>query len=220
MRILVVSPHADDETLGAGGLLLKMKTLGSDNYWLNFTDMTEAYGYASEEVSKRAAEIEKVKELLSISEYYNLGLKPAELDGYSRSSLIVKVADIIKEVKPDWVILPFYGDIHTDHGIVFDTVVACTKSFRYPFIKKVLMMEVVSETEFACGGEIFRPNFFVDISEFIEKKKSVAKVYESEMGVHPFPRSMKSIESLAAVRGANAGCEFAEAFMIVKEIMK
>lgn len=50
MRILVISPHADDETLGAGGTLLKYKNQGHNIFWLNVTDMKEEYGYTKERV--------------------------------------------------------------------------------------------------------------------------------------------------------------------------
>jgi LmbE family N-acetylglucosaminyl deacetylase len=97
---------------------------------------------------------------------------------------------------------------------------ACTKSFRYPFIKKVLMYECISETEFAPAfpEKAFVPNYFVDITEFFNKKIEIMKVFESEIAEHPFPRSLRNIEALATFRGATAGCEYAEAFQVVKII--
>ena len=44
MKTLVVSPHLDDETLGAGGSLLKLKKMGNQIYWLNITDIKTAGG--------------------------------------------------------------------------------------------------------------------------------------------------------------------------------
>lgn len=45
MKILVVSPHPDDETLGAGGSLLKWKNAGNEISWLNITDVDGGGGY-------------------------------------------------------------------------------------------------------------------------------------------------------------------------------
>jgi LmbE family N-acetylglucosaminyl deacetylase len=99
---------------------------------------------------------------------------------------------------------------------------ACTKSFRYPFIKRVLMYECISETEFAPAlpEKIFIPNFFVDISKYLEKKLEIMRIYESELGEHPFPRSERNIEALAVFRGASVGVEYAEAFQLIKFIDK
>ena len=46
------------------------------------------------------------------------------------------------------------------------------------------------------------------------------KVYESELGKHPFPRSLRNIEALATFRGASVGVEYAEAFQLIKFIDK
>jgi LmbE family N-acetylglucosaminyl deacetylase len=48
----------------------------------------------------------------------------------------------------------------------------------------------------------FRPNYFVDISSFLQQKINATKIYESEFGDFPFPRSSTAIESLARIRGA------------------
>ena len=43
-------------------------------------------------------------------------------------------------------------------------------------------------------------------------------IYESEIGKHPFPRSERNIRALATYRGATSGCDYAESFMLLKEI--
>ena len=80
-------------------------------------------------------------------------------------------------------------------------------------------METQSETDFAVGthGQIFVPNYFVDISNHLEDKIKIAELYESEFGNHPFPRSAKNMEALASVRGATSGFKYAEAFQLIKE---
>ena len=45
------------------------------------------------------------------------------------------------------------------------------------------------------------------------------KIFKSEVAEHPFPRSEKNIRALATLRGATCGCEYAEGFMLLKEIL-
>ena len=82
-------------------------------------------------------------------------------------------------------------------------------------------MEILSETEFAPSikKNSFIPNTFVDISKFLNKKIQIMKVYKSEIDKHPSPRSVKSIKALATFRGSTSGCNFAESFMLLKEII-
>jgi len=82
------------------------------------------------------------------------------------------------------------------------------------------MMETISETEFAPSlkGTVFTPNHFVDITNFLDKKIKLLKVFNNEIKKPPFPRSIENIKSLATLRGSTAGCKYAESFMILKDI--
>jgi LmbE family N-acetylglucosaminyl deacetylase len=82
------------------------------------------------------------------------------------------------------------------------------------------MMETLSETEFAPSTkeDSFVPNVFIDISNYMDKKIEIMKVYESETGEHPFPRSERNIRALGTLRGATCGCDYAESFVLLKEI--
>lgn len=81
-------------------------------------------------------------------------------------------------------------------------------------------METLSETEFAPSTkeDSFIPNVFIDISNYIDKKIDIMKVFESEIGDHPFPRSERNIKALATYRGASSNCNYAESFILLKEI--
>ena len=83
------------------------------------------------------------------------------------------------------------------------------------------MMEVISETDFGLPGaqNAFLPNIYVDVSNYLEAKINTVKIFKSELGEHPFPRSIANIKALATTRGAQAGCNFAEAFMNIKTII-
>jgi LmbE family N-acetylglucosaminyl deacetylase len=81
-------------------------------------------------------------------------------------------------------------------------------------------METLSETEFSLStkDESFIPNVFVDISNYMDKKIKAMEIYEGEMGIHPFPRSERNIKALATYRGATVGCDYAESFVLIKEV--
>lgn len=215
-KILVLAAHPDDETLGCGGTLLKHKAAGDSTHWLIATTISEEHGY----YKTREQEIERVNQLYDFDSVHNLRLKTMQVDEYSMTDLIGKISAVIQEVQPNIIYLPFKSDVHSDHRKLFEAAFSCTKSFRYPFIKKIYMMETLSETEFAPSTkeDSFVPNVFVDITPYIEKKLEIMRVFSSEIGEHPFPRSERNIRALATLRGATAGCEYAESFMLLKKI--
>jgi hypothetical protein len=59
----------------------------------------------------------------------------------------------------------------------------------------------------------------VDISVHLDEKLRIAQLYDDELGEHPFPRSLENLRALATMRGATAGCRYAESFVLLKEII-
>ncbi len=218
--IMILAVHPDDETLGCGGTLLRHKSEGDDIYWLIVTSATEDKGFAREFVSRRSDEIRQVTNAFGFAEVFQLGFPTMQLDTIPKSKLIEKISNVFKDIQPQIIYLPFKGDVHSDHRITFEAAYSCTKSFRYPFIKAVYMMETISETEFAVSTreESFVPNVFVDISDFFEQKLAIMRTYAGELGQHPFPRSEENLRALATFRGATAGCRYAESFMLLREV--
>lgn len=219
-QVLVVAVHPDDETLGCGGTILKHEAAGNVMHWLIVTSIQEQHGFTASAVEARRQAIEAVSSMYGFDGVHDLDFPTMQLDDIPFNTLIGSIADVFRRVEPDIVYLPFKSDVHTDHQIAFKAAYSCTKSFRYPSIKKIVMTETLSETEFAPGTkeDSFIPNMFVDITDFIERKIEIMKVYKNEIGSHPFPRSERNIRALATFRGATAGCEYAESFMILKEI--
>lgn len=219
-EVLVIAVHPDDETLGCGATLLKYKASGANIHWLIITEDKVKNGASQTEIDLRTMEIIKVSKMYDFDSVENLKLPTMHIDEYSMSELIGLISGVIKRIKPDVLFLPFKSDIHSDHRKVFEAAYSCTKTFRYPFIKKVYMMETISETEFAPSTkeEAFIPNVFVDVSDFLEKKLEIMRVFQSEIAAHPFPRSEENIKALATFRGAIAGVCYAESFMLLKEI--
>lgn len=221
-KVIVISAHPDDEVIGAGGALLKHIANGDEVYWLITTNVFESYGFSNERVESRKMEIEKVGEMVGITKIFKLPYPTMHLSSSSLIKMVPEISAIFSEVQPEIIYCLNRSDAHSDHRITFDAVMACTKSFRYPFIKQVLMYECISETEFApmLTEKVFMPNYYIDISDFFQRKIELMKIYESEIGEHPFPRSMRNIEALATFRGASVGVEYAEAFQLLKYIDK
>jgi N-acetylglucosamine malate deacetylase 1 len=218
--VVVVAPHPDDETLGCGGTLLRHKAEGDSIHWLIMTAMSEAGGFDVEKIGERGAEVDRVTNAYSFDSVHQAVFETTQLDTLPKSHLVREVSSFLSKVKPDTLYIPYRNDAHSDHEVVFDAVAACTKSFRYPFIRKIRAYETLSETEFGLrpGDNGFRPNLFIDVSGYLDHKIAIMKLYQGELGDHPFPRSVTSLRALATLRGATAGCEYAESFMSLKEI--
>lgn len=219
-KILVLAVHPDDETLGCGGTILRHKEENDEVDWLIVTNITEKNGFKKEIVQNRQDEIDIVNKLYNFNSITKLNLPTIKLDELTSGEVIGKISQVIKNIKPEVIYLQYRGDAHSDHLIVFDAVMTCSKSFRYPYVKEIYAMETLSETEFSAPliQNAFIPNHFVDISKYIDKKIEIMKVYKSELQEHPFPRSERNIRALATLRGAYAGVDSAEAFMCLKSI--
>lgn len=220
-NILVIAPHADDESLGCGGTLLRHNSNNDRLHWLLITGMSEASGFTLDRIAVRQKEIQEVAKKYNFQSVTQLELPPAALETLSMGDIIGGISKAINSIKPEIVYVPYRNDAHSDHEIVFDAAMSATKIFRYPFIKRVLAYETISETDFGMKPEDggFRPNVFVDISQYLQDKLNILDIYESEMGQFPFPRSRKALEALATLRGAQSNTQAAEAFMLLKEVL-
>jgi len=135
--------------------------------------------------------------------------------------LIDRISSVVKDVRPEIIYMINRSDIHTDHQVAAKAIMSCTKAFRYPFIKKLLMYECLSETEMAPPliENYFLPNVYSNISAYLDKKLDIMKVYKSEIQEVPLPRSLENIKALARYRGATCCLDYAEAFMLLREII-
>ena len=223
MRTLIVAPHPDDELLGCGGTLLRRVSEGGVVGWLLMTAVTKASFWTDALINERNLEIDKVRQGLSIAlpHFYALNFPTTELDQISMATLVGEISNVFSDFEPNEVLLPHPGDVHSDHRVAFEAASACTKWFRYPSVKRVMTYETLSETEFGLNPveKSFRPNLFVNISEQLDFKLNLLSIYKSELGEHPFPRSLDSIRALALLRGAQMGTNAAEAFQLLRDFV-
>ncbi len=218
MRIIVVSAHPDDETLGAGGTIKKMKKTGHAVFWLNVTDISENMGWREEYIVRRRQQIKEINNFFLFDGFFNLALPAAKLSTIDEGELINSMKRVFDDIKPEWIIIPGAYDAHSDHRVVYNCAMSAAKTFRSPYIKRVSTMEILSETDYGFQGNMFSPNLFVDISDEIEDKLTAVRIYDTEIQNVPFPRSVENIKALAMVRGSAAYVKYAEAFNVIKQL--
>jgi LmbE family N-acetylglucosaminyl deacetylase len=219
---LVVAPHPDDEILGCGGYLLRNSFLGATVGWVVMTSISENEGWAPELIPQRDSEIEMVREGLGIlpEHLFKLGFPTTQLDSTPMTAIVGALSAAFRDFEPSEVLVPHLGDVHSDHRVTADAVAACTKWFRYPSVKRVLAYETLSETSFNLDPDrSFNPNVFVDIGSWMDRKLELLRIYASELGEFPFPRSETAVLALAQMRGSTAGFEAAEAFELLRDIV-
>jgi LmbE family N-acetylglucosaminyl deacetylase len=221
-RIVVIAPHPDDESLGCGGTLLRHAANGDEIFWIIVTGMDSKNGYPVETIQQRAVELSRASAAYGFSETVHLNLPTTRLDTIPRAIVVNSLTIALRRIQPHVVYLPHPYDVHSDHGVVFQAAATCLKWFRLATVEEILAYETLSETEFGLDVSVrpFSPNVFVDISPWLERKLEIMRIFASEMGNFPFPRSEHAIRAQASGRGASMGCEAAEAFALLRSLRR
>jgi LmbE family N-acetylglucosaminyl deacetylase len=115
-NVLVLSPHPDDDILGCGGTLVKHKKAGHTITSVTLTDGSlgdPSFPDRASLIQEREKESERAAKIIGISRCVFLREKDQELE--SKASVIRKIENLLDEIKPDLVYLPFFLDNHPDH---------------------------------------------------------------------------------------------------------
>jgi len=216
MRILILAAHPDDEVLGCGGSIARWNDEGHQVYVHVLSEGTTAQYDAKEIRTKRDAS-ERIKDILGIREIFHDDLPDAKLDTIPVLSIAKCIEKRLDEIKPDIVFTQHIGDISQDHKAVNEATMIVGRPTPDNPIKRILSYEVPSGTEWGAilkNDLIFKPNYFIDIEDYLQKKIDAMKEYQIELRDYPHPRSIKGIENLASYRGQMVGLNYAEAFEI------
>ena len=216
-KVLILSPHADDEILGCGGFISKYS---KKNYFINVLILTNANKGAPEIYSSK-----KIKDIRNEARISNnfIGTKKLffeELPALNLSNYpIYRIANIInkyiEEINPEIVLIPSINDINEDHKIIFKAAKVAMRPNKKNNIKKILSYEVLSETEWNEDEKPFNPNYFVSLDKSdINKKVKAFLKYKSQAKKFPHPRSKEAIFNLSKVRGSKVFMRHAEAFKV------
>ena len=218
-RILIVSPHPDDETLGVGGTIAKYSNEGHEVNILMVSGHLPPL-YKREDYEITVKEAHRAFKILGVTKSVFLELPATMIGDLPLHELNGKICKIMDNFKPHIVFCP-YPDRHVDHRLVFDSVMVATRPVGIGRnIEIVAAYETLSETHWNAPHiePNFTPNWVIDISSSIKKKIEALKCYESQISDFPGPRSIESVEALAKFRGTQAGFGYGEGMHIIRMI--
>lgn len=213
MKVLIIAPHPDDEVIGCGGTIVKHVSSGDRVYLLV---MTQVYApeWKNEEIEMRKQEAIRAAAVLGITEVYFAGFPTCKINTVPTIALVNVISKYIRKIMPEMIYLPPRNDPNVDHTRICQAGIAAAKNA--PFIRKIISYEV--PTVFRYDG--MKTNLYIDISDHFKKKIRAMKEYKSELIRFPHPRSIKGLTILASERGLAIGAKRAEAFQIIREVIK
>lgn len=224
-RVLVVSPHGDDEALGCGGLLAKLSERECEVHILYLAvDGFHHYGLDRETTyEERVEEIEAVAKLLGCGYEIAYGNQDLieKLDTLPKRELVDLFEKKINQHRPDLLLLPSGADYDQDHVAAFQTGFAAARPIAEVFGKHLVPHVFTYEmTKINWAAEpLPRSVAYCDISEHLDVKLQAVARHATQARPSPHIRSPESVAALARVRGAEVGVEYAEAFGVLRTVI-
>lgn len=219
MRYLFVVAHPDDEVLGAGATIHKFVNTGHDVAVAIMCGEATARRDLSSSLSSDEAE---AMDILGVKKVYHASFPNIKMNTVPHLSLVQFIESCVEDWHAEAIYTHHPSDTNNDHVMTSYAAQAASRLFQrkkgVPQLREFVYMEVPSSTEwsFDSSANRFSPNMFVEIGEEgVSVKIKALKAYKGVMRPYPHPRSEKALDGLAAYRGVQAGCEYAEAFECV-----
>ena len=222
--VLVLAAHPDDEVLGCGGTIAKLADNGAVVHVAFLADgicsRPGDAGIQQVELIARRIAAKKACDILGAQSVFFGDFPDNRMDTVALLDIVKPIEVLIAKYQPDTVLTHQAGDVNIDHRRTHEAVVtACRPQPGHP-VKTLLCFEVPSSTEWQLPGSapVFTPNWFVNISDTLERKLAALNAYADELRDWPHPRSLQGVEHLARWRGATVGADAAEAFVLGRQL--
>ena len=228
-RLLVISPHADDETAGAGGLMARIKEAGGEVFVMVLT-VGDLKHYDDRDgntaASTREVELGNAMNTLGVDDWeicYNDSDIHLRLDHFPRRDLVSKIERdsrlAIDKIKPTILALPA-PSFNQDHEVLYKCGITAARphlASMKPFQRTVLVMDA---PQLAWGEYNFHPNFYVNITgSCLEKKLAAYRCHESQLRPDPHQGGVEALRILAESRGRDISVEAAEAYHCMRFVI-
>ena len=206
-KILVLAPHTDDGEFGCGGSVARFIEDGKEIYYAAFSTAEESVPDPwPKDILK--TEVKEATKRLGIPQdnviIYNF--KVRELS-YHRQEILEKLVKIKNDICPDLVFLPSSNDLHQDHSTVSIEGIRAFKN------------TTILGYEIPWNNIQFQAESFIILSEEnIDTKLNALDAYDSQQGKGY--ANEEFIRSLARTRGVQIGSTYAEAFEVIRWVMK
>ena len=222
--LLAIAAHPDDVELTCGGTLIKMARRG---YKTGILDLTAGEMGTRGTPETRAKEAAKAAKLLGVAWRGVLGVPDSDVQPARQHKL--KLAGVIRELRPKTVILPYWEARHPDHYH------ASTLGYEGCFLAGLKTLPIAGEAYrpfkilYATSFAEVRPTFVVDITKEFERRRKAILAFASQF--RPVKGEAKSrvflaidrleeeMNQLARRYGQMIGAKYGEGFL-AKEMMQ
>ena len=224
-RVLVISPHADDEALACGGIMARLADQGAEIF-VQFMTVDGFHHYGLEggtTYQQRLDEIEVVADILKFQWDIAYGDQDLieKLDTVPKRDLVDLFEKRINELEPQLVLVPSGADYDQDHVATFETSIAALRHIAPVFGKWLVPHVLLYESPKVMWwvDDVPRPEAFVDITEVLDRKLAALAAYETQARPSPHIRSPEAVTALSCLRGKEIGVEHAEAFKVLRTVL-
>jgi len=183
---LVVAPHPDDETLGAGATIMRKVDAGTPVHVLVATDGSKApVGDPVEVAALRARELAAACDVLGVpaGEVTRLDFVDAELDG-ADEALVVAIAETVAAVRPDEVLVTGDTDPHPDHAAL---AVGARRALAGTGVRMLVYPVWQFDRPAMLVRQLWRSGRpeLVSTAGYLDRKRAAVGAYASQMAARP-----------------------------------
>jgi LmbE family N-acetylglucosaminyl deacetylase len=222
-KVIIISPHPDDEVLGCGATIARHVYEGDEVMVVIATNASIGAPelYTRHDVATVRKEAKKAHKLLGVNDTVFMDFPAPALNSYPIYKISLALLEVFKEFKPSVLYLPHPGDLHQDHDIIYRSALVAARPQGEHRIGSIYCYETLSETEWTPiqDNNPFVPDHFVEVTDFFEKKIEAFRCYNSQIRIFPHSRSIEGLIALATFRGATVGVKRAEAFEVERQII-